>query len=251
MKKNKLTNLLIIILLSISIFFGLKAYYEYHNLKESEKLYDEIAKIVEAGRENNTSSEDMELIEISEYWDLYQRNSDFLAWIKIDGTRVDYPIMHTPNEPEKYLRKDFNENYSIPGTIFMDYRNDLNSDNLIIYGHYMENGTMFGDLTKFLDKDFLESHQIINFDTLESKSEYEIFSVFHDHVRNVDDNSFKYYNVIDIEEDEYQNVIKILKDKSEVKVDVDIKEGDQLMMLSTCSYHQKDGRFVVVAHKIK
>ena len=235
----------------MSLTFGLKALQEAENLKKSKNLYDDIIQQVQNSKNNYADDYiQIEGLPLIQYVDLYQMNEDFFGWIKIDDSKINYPVVQTVNEPEKYLRKDFNGEYSIPGTIFLDYRDDADSDNLILYGHYMQNGTMFGDLTKYTNRDYLLDHQIIHFDTLYEERDYEVFSVFYDYVRNVDDQSFKYYNLIDIEDDEYNDIITILKDKSEVAVDVDIETGDQLLMLSTCSYYREDGRFVVVAHKI-
>ena len=74
---------------------------------------------------------------------LFSENPDFIAWINIQGTKLDYPVMHTPKQPEKYLRLDFHQKYSRHGVPFLDGRCTLESDNLIIYGHNMKDGTMF------------------------------------------------------------------------------------------------------------
>ena len=98
---------------------------------------------------------------------LKEMNSDCIGWIYIEDTKVNYPVMYTPQEAEKYLRKNFYGKYSTGGVPFIDIRCPLNSKNLIIYGHNMKNGTMFGGLKKFLDEDYRKAHKTIEFETAE------------------------------------------------------------------------------------
>lgn len=248
--KNKLINLLIVLLLAVSIGFGAKAIYEYRNLEKSKDLYDQIILQVQNIKEQEQGSPHIEGLPLMQYAEIQLQNPDFYGWIKIDGTHVNYPVMHTPNDPEYYLRRDFNGDYSIPGTIFMDGRNSKNDDNLIIYGHYMENGTMFGDILNYADEAYFKEHPVIHFDDIYHENEYEIMAVFFDYVHEVDDTDFKYYNFINAyDESEFDYVIDTLHEKSLYDTNVDAEYGDQLITLSTCSYHVDDGRFVVVAVK--
>ena len=80
---------------------------------------------------------------------LISQNSDCIGWITIDNTAVDYPVMHTPEWPQKYLRMNFYQQYSDSGVPFLDYRCTVESDNLIIFGHNMRNGTMFSSLREY------------------------------------------------------------------------------------------------------
>ena len=87
-----------------------------------------------------------------EFQALYAENPDTVGWLRIDGTNVDSVVMHAPNTLEKYLHTDFNGQYSARGTFYVAEKNDLQtSDNIIIYGHHMNDGTMFGQLAKFED----------------------------------------------------------------------------------------------------
>ena len=90
---------------------------------------------------------------------LITENADCIGWLSIDGTNISYPVMHTPSDPQKYLRRNFYGKYSQSGVPFLDRRCDLQSTNLIIYGHNMKNGTMFSDLKRYVDRDFLNAHR--------------------------------------------------------------------------------------------
>ena len=96
---------------------------------------------------------------------LITENADCIGWLSIDGTSISYPVMHTPSDPQKYLRRNFYGKYSQSGVPFLDGRCDLQSSNLIIYGHNMKNGTMFSDLKKYLNTDFLNSHRTVRLET--------------------------------------------------------------------------------------
>lgn len=96
---------------------------------------------------------------------LITENADCIGWLSIDGTNISYPVMHTPSDPQKYLRRNFYGKYSQSGVPFLDGRCDLQSTNLIIYGHNMKNGTMFSDLKRYVDRDFLNAHRTVKFET--------------------------------------------------------------------------------------
>lgn len=96
---------------------------------------------------------------------LIAANTDCIGWLSIDGTNISYPVMYTPHDPQKYLRRSFYGQYSQSGVPFLDGRCDLQSTNLIIYGHNMKNGTMFSDLKKYLNTDFLNAHRTVRLET--------------------------------------------------------------------------------------
>lgn len=78
---------------------------------------------------------------LTQYASVYEQNPDLFGWICIENTVLDYPVMHTPDDPEKYLRLSFEGEISTAGTPFMDAKCEIDSDNYIIYGHNMKNGT--------------------------------------------------------------------------------------------------------------
>ncbi len=188
---------------------------------------------------------------LPQYQGLYHENPELYGWIKIDDTSVNYPVMYTPNDPEKYLRKNFEGEHSVAGTPFMDARCTLDSDNIILYGHNMKNGTMFRDLLKYSEPAFGKKHSMIRFNTLYTENCYEVLSVFYDRVYDREDTSFKYYQFVNAaNEADYDDAIRQYKAKSLYDTGVSATYGEQLLTLSTCSYHTDNGRFVVVAKKV-
>lgn len=176
---------------------------------------------------------------------LIAENSDCLGWLRISGTKIDYPVMQTKDNPQYYLRRDFNKQYSYMGTPFMDARCDINYDNnLIVYGHNMKNGKMFADLLKYRDKEYCESHNIINFITQNEVRKYKVIAVCK--VKS-DDEWYGYTCQKDTES--FNNLISYIKDKSLYLSQDEIQYGDYFLTLSTCEYSQKDGRFIVIAKR--
>lgn len=104
-------------------------------------------------------------------------NSHCIGWLCIPDTNINYPVMHTPNEPQYYLRLNFQQRYSVAGTPFLDYRCTTESENMIIYGHNMNDGSMFGDLLKYLDEEYLALHPVVEFETTQECVYYQVIDV--------------------------------------------------------------------------
>lgn len=191
---------------------------------------------------------------LSNMEELYGENPDIVGWIKIDNTRIDYPVMHTPSDPEKYLHLNFDEKFSFGGLPFIDASCsvDPESDNLLIYGHNMQNGTMFRDLMRYDAKTFWQDHSTIHFSTLYEEREYEIIAAFYDRVYYPEEDHFKFYQFIDAaDKEEFDTAITYFKLKSLYDTGVSAEYGDSLITLVTCAYHVDNGRFVVVAREVK
>lgn len=185
--------------------------------------------------------------------ELYAENPEIIGWLTIPGTNVDYPVMLTPDEPEKYIHKNFKGIYSVGGVPFMEdaCSMDPESDNLIIYGHNMKNGTQFQNLMNYTMKKYWEEHPQILFSTLYEERTYEIISAFYDQVYSPKDKVFKFYQFIDAKDEaDFENAMKHYKEKAEYETGVTAEYGDKLITLVTCSYHMDYGRFVVVAKEI-
>ena len=147
---------------------------------------------------------------------LIAENADCIGWLSIDGTNISYPVMHTPSEPQKYLRRNFYGRYSQSGVPFLDGRCDIQSTNLIIYGHNMRNGTMFSNLKKYVDREFLNAHRTVKFETT-------------DGIR-------------------YFTVTKVLRtDITDAWYDRIAAEDGRQLILSTCYGSGKDGRLLIIA----
>lgn len=109
--------------------------------------------------------------------ELISMNSECFGWISISGTNINYPVMHTPSNPQKYLNKNFYGEYSYSGTPFLDSRCSADSTNLIIYGHHMNNGTMFADLCNYTDYSYFSEHPTVVLETKDGAFAYSVFSV--------------------------------------------------------------------------
>ena len=190
------------------------------------------------------------LIEIQK---LYEENNDLAGWIQIDDTTINYPVMYTKGE-DYYLRRDFYKRSSTAGTLYINKNNTIKPKdiNLIIYGHNMDNGTMFADLLNYKNEDYYQEHKKIIYYTLEEKEEYEIIAVFLSKIYNVSDDVFKYYKFYGEQSKEaYDNFINNIKELSLYDIDLSATYPEELLTLSTCEYSQKDGRLVVVAKRIR
>ena len=177
--------------------------------------------------------------------ELFAMNDDFIGWLCIPGTDINYPVMHTPDEPERYLRRNFHGEYSESGVPFLDFRCSLDSDNLIIYGHNMMNGTMFAALQGYVQEDFCNAHQIIEFQTADGCAEYRVFAVAW--VKSNDD-WYKFVSA-DAAEDFNSAVEKIIG-KALFQVGSSPGFGTQILTLSTCYDSAHNGRLLVLAAKI-
>ena len=186
---------------------------------------------------------------LSWYAPLYAQNPDLFGWLRIPGTVIDYPVMFTPEEPEYYLRRDFEGRESLSGTLFMDGACPPEGDFCLIYGHNMKNGAMFGSLIRYADAAFYEAHPTILFDTLYETREYTVFAAFYSQVLPEDgSNAFRYYNYTDLSDPEvFADYVEQVRRVSLIDTELRPVWGDALITLSTCSYHAGDGRFVVVA----
>lgn len=187
---------------------------------------------------------------LPKYAELYQQNTEFFGWVRIDDTAVDYPVMRSHDDNEKYLYANFNGDYSYAGTPFVDIKCTLDSDNLLIYGHNIRDGSMFHSLLEYDDEDYWKEHPTIMFSDLYEDYEYEIVAAFYDRVYLKSDTCFKFYQFIDAEDEaDFDYAISQFKEKALYETGVDAEYGDQLITLITCAYHVENGRFVVVARR--
>jgi len=175
---------------------------------------------------------------------LFAQNSDCVGWLFIPDTVVDYPVMHTPENPQKYLRRNFYGEYSQSGTPFLDSRCSMESDNLIIYGHNMRNDTMFGSLPQYMEEAYRQAHPVIEWETDAGCSEYTVFAVVT--VKKQDD-WYGFINATDREEFEKQ--LEQIRSKALYCSDATPEYGVQLLTLSTCYGSANDGRLLIIAAK--
>ena len=201
--------------------------------------------------ETQTFTEPKKIPPQDKYGAVHEQNGDFIGWITIDGTNINYPVMQTKDDPDFYLKHDFDKSYSEYGVPYLQWDCDaLTSDNHVVYGHYMKNGTMFSDLERYADESFYRSHRYICFDTLSDYGTYEIISVFR--TTAYTDDGFKYYNFVDAEDTaDFNSFVEKCKELSMYDTEVTAEYGDKLLTLSTCEYTRTNGRLVVVAKLVK
>lgn len=251
-KKSNYKKLIIIILILVIIACLAYIGYYFYSKTKNKALNDNLAEYIEENIEQtdraNTKSELLLKLE-----ELKKQNSDLIGWLEISDTNINYPVMQTDNN-DYYVDHNFNREYSMWGAIFLDKDCDLSkpSNNLLIYGHRSKEGEMFETLTKYKDEEFYKSHKTFNFTTLTEESEYKIIAVFQSQIFYTHQDVFKYYFFKGTEnEDEFNNYVENVKKLSMYNIEDTAIYGDELITLSTCDYHVEDGRFVVVAKKIK
>lgn len=170
-------------------------------------------------------------------------NQDYVAWIKIPGTVIDYPICYDGNN-EYYLHHDFYGNDSINGCLFVDRRDNcpFYDKSTIVYGHHMRNGTMFGGLSKMLDENYLNNHSVIKIALRDRVMTYDVFSVFSEELCE------QSYTTEFSTLGSFVEHCNYLKGKSMVNTNVgDFKISDRILVLSTCSYETDHSRLLVCA----
>lgn len=258
--KKKICVILIAVLVAV---LGTSTFFIIDHYKESNKqaaLYGELAELVDAAAQTDAATEPAEQIPYSEekmllpeLAELYQQNGDLVGWISIADTNINYPVMQSVNEPNFYLKHDFDKEYSDYGCPYVQEDCDVQepSDNLVIYGHHMSNGSMFAGLMKYADKSFWEKHKTIQFDTLTEKGKYEVVAIYKTVVYTDSPNSFRYYDFVNADtEDDFNAYIAKCKELALYDTGITAEYGDKLITLSTCEYSRNNGRMVVMAKKV-
>ena len=264
-------TLSVVIVIALVAVFAVSAFMVgkyFVNSKQSSNKYDELAEMVskpqteaaepaetEAPTEAPEKEDDSLQLQhhdiIPRYKDVYIRNGDMVGWIKIEGTKVNYPVMQTKERPNYYLKRDFDGNASDWGSIYVREECDVNkpSDNVTIYGHNMVDCSMFGDLKNYSSKQFWEGHKEIFFDTLSEYHVYEIFSVFKTSANEGE--GFAYHQMEDAANEQvFNDFVAQCKKLSFYDTGITPVYGDKLICLSTCEYTLDNGRFVVAARRI-
>lgn len=221
-------------------------------LKENEQINAMYGAQQVVAKDQETGQE-MLLTVLDEYKSLYNQNKNLIGWLKIADTNIDYPVMQT-SDNTYYLDHDIHQNSDKNGTLFLDAACDVvaPSANLIIYGHNMRSGNMFGNLDKYKSADYCEDHPLIEFDSIYEKGTYQVMYAFMSHIYNEDEIAFKYYQFIDAaSQQEFDSNMRAMEEISLYETGVEAVYGDQLLTLSTCDYEEKNGRFVVVAKRIQ
>lgn len=227
---------------------------------QQEKLIQEIRlKKEQAVEDDNPIIEDIaasneEKQILPEYINLYKENEDLYGWITIedaDDTKVDYPVMFTPDSPSFYIHKNWEKKESSLGSLWIDERTSDNSANVIIYGHNMKSGEMFGSLDKYTNQSFYKEHRYIQFDTLYERATYEIISVTRTEDDQTNNSRYQFYDHIELDtKEEFQEYIEQAKKNACYHIETTAEFGDHLITLSTCGYWSENARLLIIAKKI-
>lgn len=256
------------VVLIVSVTMIIKSYIESANDKtaflhlaaavsqaqESEKIYGTLGITADLLKPYQSESDTVNVPEETQYTEyavLYEKNSDFAGWLHIDNTEIDYPVMYTPVEPEYYLHRAFDKTYSQSGTPFISQNSTIDSDFFIIYGHNMKNNTMFGTLDHYAEKTFWEESPFLSFTTITEQREYEIFAALETRVLYQTEPGYRYYfQVGNLTAEAFDKLISWFQANALYDTGITPVYGEQIVVLSTCSYHEDNGRFIIAARKI-
>jgi len=253
--KKGITIVLIVVCVLV---FGISAYQLLTYYSADRAAESEFAQLLPpelAGSDAATEEGQSDWERLLPYYEgLREQNNDMVGWLRIPGSRISYPVMQTRNSPEFYLDRNFQKEYSVSGTLFASDISDVNlpTDVVIIYGHRMKTGAMFGSLGDFLDEGFLIEHNRIIFDTFTERNEYRIYSLFSLAVGPNVENEFDYFNYSTFRDRaDFNSFIARVRSHAEVEVPANAPSfGDRLLLLSTCEYTHENGRLVVVAVRV-
>lgn len=266
-KNNRIFTVLTVVFALVFVFSLFKLtelMLEYRREKAVNRQLIELInhdKGVASENKGESASHEYDKQMLKRYKKLFETNNEMIGWIEIPGTQANGPVMQSPaSNREKYLRLDFFGNESISGTFFMDSNCDVeNSDNLIIHGHRMNNGTMFGELNKYKDEEFWREHTTFTFDTLYKKQTWEVVAACDTRVPTIDpekkpeEQDYNYLAFYDASsEEEYDAYISFIREHMIYDTGIIPKYGeDRLLTLSTCKKNDYYGRFIVVARLLK
>ncbi len=227
-KMRRIIILINIIILIISLVFIIDYLINSNNAKS---VYQEISQLYYRNKESRGHGNNIE--------ELKSINNDIVAWIYIPGTNINYPIVQT-RDNIYYLDHDIHGNSSKHGSIFMDYRNNVSEDeNIIIYGHHMRDGSMFGGLKKYKSEACYRDNKYIYLDTDKGRFKYRVFSVY------ITEGNTDYLKTSFNSTDEFLLYLEDVSNKSLFKDNNKFNGQEKLITLSTCSYEYKDARMVV------
>ena len=245
--KDKIIPIILIAIMAVS---GYKIVTYFYRAHEQKKIFTSIEKKIDNNQKGLVKAKGNNIQK--KYAKLYEENSDFVGWIKIKGTKINYPVMKTTKPYDFYLMHNFKKEDSIYGTPFVGEKCSVDpmDFNTIIYGHHMKNGTMFSDLIKYKNVDFYKEHKYVQFDTIKDSGKYLVVYAFVSEV-NVK-KSFEYYNVAYWSgKKKINKYINEISKRSLYNTNEKITYKDKIISLSTCENTNENSRMVIVCKKIK
>ena len=231
--------------LLVAVFSGYKLYQNSKEYREGENTYDTIRESVYEGTFRTDYFDDAEIRE-KVFSNLKKQNSDFVGWIHLADSSVDYPFVQTDNN-DFYLYHLFNGEYNRSGCVFMDMENseDFTDRNTILYAHHMRNGTMFHDIVNYEKQEYYNTHKIIRIDTLyESYDLYPVAGIF-----TTGDEDYLRIHFDD--DEDFLAYLSSFLDHSTFQSEETINGDDRMVLLSTCAYNVNDGRYALIGKLVK
>lgn len=265
MKKKTILILLLLLFLSVFIFSGVSMLIELSQRERDDETFDELADLIEIldvsisdnsvaehskalddtseeGLSGEVSSPDATAYHKRNLAPIIEKNNDCIGWIYIKDTQVNYPVMYTPYEPQKYIDKSFDLKSSSYGVPFLEYLCTPYGDHVVIYGHNMKNGSMFATLKLYRNAEYFSSHPVIEFETVEGCKTYRVLAMCEI------SSSDKWYSFLDTSnEAEFKRQTERILKRAVNKADFTPEFGKQIITLSTCQGSNKDARLVLIA----
>ena len=227
LKRLKVRNIIIIILIVVFLFstFKIVSFYKdtHDNKIETEEIIEEYVKVEIDEEENEIVTIDFEKLK--------EINKDIIGWIRYNDEKINYPIVHTTDN-DYYLLRNFTRKSNQSGTIFMDYRNKSFDDrNVVIFGHALYDNTMFGSLREMLKKGYFDDESKKYIQIINTNNETLIYEIFSYYIIETEE----YYITTSFDSDKaFNSFIKKMKSRSKKKFDVEVNASDKILTLSTC-----------------
>lgn len=241
--KKKLFNVVMriieLIFLILLVYSSINIFKWYNNNKENKQIINEIAESVTINEDTNEEKK----YKIN-FEELKQKNSDTVAWLKVENTNIEFPIVQANNN-SYYLTHNFDKKYNVAGWIFADYKNKLDGTdrNIVVYGHNMRNNSMFGSLKDVITEEWYnnEENKYITFVTENDYQTYQVFSVYQ--IKTED-----YYIQTEFKSNEFQEFIDTITKRSKKDFGINVSKEDTILTLSTCANNNK---YRVVLHSVR
>ena len=240
MKKTVLIVIRVVCIVGFLVCVGVLGWY-WHSDRSDRAVAEALAAAHDAA-----SAEAMEQVRA-----VAADNADTIGWLRIDGTNINNVVMFAPDTPGKYLHMDFYGKWSYRGTLYVAENCDVRTaDNILIYGHHMKDGRMFGSLISYKDAAFRAAHPIVQFDTLYASHSYEVVAAIETEIPAEGSDAFRYYDCIGTDPEQFAQYCTFIEQNRCYDTGITIQPDDRLLTLSTCAYHTANGRFLVVARQV-
>ena len=188
------------------------------------------------------------------YAKLYGENQEFVGYLSADGVNLNLPVVQAKDD-KKYLEKNFKLQSTKYGCPFVTHLNNIEplDRNTVIFGHHMNNGTIFGALDKYKTIDGFKKAPVITFNTLYKDYSWKVIAAIVTNAYTKDDNGyiFRYYFTELSTEENFSSYLNALSERSLYDTGIDVLPTDKLLTLSTCSHEFTDARFVVIARLVR